>query len=264
MFDLWTQTPTRIEQSCTNIQHGRMPIEILAIGALTLIASVIGTMTGFGTSTIMIPVLLFWYPLPQTLFLVGVIHWVGDIWKMLLFRKGATWNLLLLFGIPSVLAAYLGARLTLTTDPTVLLGILGAALIAYTFFLLFYSSWKLPKTTATAITGGALSGLMAGIFGVGGAVRGAFLAAFDLPKHVYIFTAGAIALMTDSIRLLTYGTGNVHLPAELWNGMVLFLPLSFTGAWIAKKVVGHIPEDVFRTVVAIFLALIGTKFLLMP
>src|SRR3989338_2295472 len=110
-----------------------MPLEIIAIGILTLIASTIGTVTGFGTSMIMIPVLLFWYPFPQTLLLVGIIHWVGDIWKMILFREGATWNLLFLFGLPSVLAAYAGAHLTLTTEPTLLLRILGAALVAYTF-----------------------------------------------------------------------------------------------------------------------------------
>jgi hypothetical protein len=238
--------------------------EIIAIGVLTLIASVVGTITGFGTSTIMIPVLLFWYPLPQALLLVGIIHWTGDIWKMLLFRKGATVNLLLLFGVPSVIAAYIGARMTLSVEPTILLRILGAALIAYTVFLLFYSSWKLPKTNATAVAGGALSGLMAGIFGVGGAVRGAFLAAFDLPKHVYIFTAGAIALMTDSIRLITYGIGNVNLPRELWLGLIAFLPLSFIGAWIAKRIVRHVPESVFRSLIAIFLALVGVKFLLYP
>ncbi len=196
--------------------------------------------------------------------LVGIIHWVGDIWKMILFRKGATWNLVLLFGIPSVLAAYAGARLTLATESTILLRILGAALIGYTFFLLFHSSWKLPRTNATAVTGGALSGLMAGIFGVGGAVRGAVLTAFDLPKHIYIFTAGAIALMTDSMRLLTYGIGNVNLPRELWYGMILFLPLSFIGAWLSKKIVGLVPERAFRQVVALFLAIIGLKFLLFP
>jgi len=239
-------------------------LELTLISALTLVASVVGTMTGFGTSTIMIPVLLFWYPLPQALLLVGIIHWIGDIWKMILFRKGATWNLILLFGIPSVLAAYAGARITLATESTMLLRILGVALIANTFFLLFHASWKLPRTNATAVTGGALSGLMAGIFGVGGAVRGAFLAAFDLPKHVYIFTAGAIALMTDSIRLLTYGIGNVNLPRELWFGMVLFLPLSFIGAWLSKKIVGHVPERAFRQIIAIFLAIVGLKFLLFP
>src|SRR3989338_2371706 len=128
-------------------------IELTLISVLTLLASAVGTVTGFGTSTIMIPILLFWYPLPQALLLVGIIHWVGDIWKMILFRKGATWNLLFLFGLPSVLAAYAGARLTLTTEPTLLLRILGAALVAYTFVLLFYSSWKLPKTNITAVAG---------------------------------------------------------------------------------------------------------------
>jgi hypothetical protein len=51
-----------------------------------------GTLTGFGTSKIMVPVLVFLYLLPQTLFLV-IIHWFGDIWKMLLFRSGIRWRL---------------------------------------------------------------------------------------------------------------------------------------------------------------------------
>lgn len=35
-----------------------------------------------------VPVLVSFPPLPQTPLLVGVVHWFGDIWKMLLFRQG--------------------------------------------------------------------------------------------------------------------------------------------------------------------------------
>lgn len=63
-------------------------MEIILIALLTLVASTIGTMTGFGTSTIMIPVLVMFFPPIEVIFLVAIIHWLGDIWKVALFRKG--------------------------------------------------------------------------------------------------------------------------------------------------------------------------------
>src|SRR5512136_1799330 len=62
--------------------------EIVYIALLTLAASIIGTLAGFGISTIMVPILLSIFSLPQTLLLTGIIHWFNDIWKMLLFREG--------------------------------------------------------------------------------------------------------------------------------------------------------------------------------
>ena len=72
-------------------------MDIALIAALTLIASAVGTLTGFGTSTIMVPILASFLPVPQVLLLVGIIHWFGDIWKMLLFRIGVRWRLIFLF-----------------------------------------------------------------------------------------------------------------------------------------------------------------------
>ena len=61
-------------------------IEIVSVALLTILASGVGTLTGFGTSTILVPVLVFVFPLPQTLLLVGVIHWFGNVWKVWLFE----------------------------------------------------------------------------------------------------------------------------------------------------------------------------------
>jgi uncharacterized membrane protein YfcA len=114
------------------------------------------------------------------------------------------------------------------------------------------------------VTGGALYGFGAGIFGIGGAVRGAFLAAFDLPKAVYIATAGAIGLMVDSGRLLTYWLEGAELRPRLLWGFLLFIPVSFAGAKAAERIVEKIPQHRFRAVIAIFLGLIALKLLVLP
>ena len=90
-------------------------MDIALIAALTLIASAVGTLTGFGTSTIMVPILASFLPVPQVLLLVGIIHWFGDIWKMLLFRSGVRWRLIFLFGVTGIVATVIGGIVVFRT-----------------------------------------------------------------------------------------------------------------------------------------------------
>ena len=238
-------------------------MEIIYITILTFFASMVGTMTGFGTSTIMIPVFLLFYSLPQTLLFVGIIHWFGNLWKILLFRKGLNWRLILGFGLSGIIASFLGASLMFEISEEILKKILGGFLLAYVIFLFLKPDFRLEKNEKNMITGGALSGFFAGIFGVGGAIRATFLTAFDLPKAMYLATAGSIALLIDSTRIITYVRGGARLePILLW-GMFFFIPASFLSAKIAKRILSHIPQKSFRLFITISLALIGLYFLIL-
>jgi len=239
-------------------------MEIPLFLCIVIIASCIGTMTGFGTSTIMVPIVLLFYPVPQTLLFVGIIHWFGNIWKLILFRKGFQWKLILSFGVPGIVASFLGASLVFNIPGIILSQILGTFLICYVIYLFLKSSFKIKPSLLTGACGGALSGFFAGVFGIGGAVRGLFLTAFDLPKEVYIATAGAIALFIDTTRLTTYFLKGARLEQLLLWGLLIFIPASFLGAKIAKHIVDKIPQEHFRKVVAVFLLLVGIKLILLP
>lgn len=231
---------------------------------LTLLASGLGTATGFGTSTVMVPILILFFPLPVTLLFVGIIHLCGDIWKIILFRTGFDWRLILGFGLSGIIASFLGASLSLQTSSLPLKQLLGIFLICYTLYLFLKRRWVVPKTNNTVVCGGLLSGFFAGLFGVGGAIRGAFLTAFDLPKEVYIMTSGIIALFIDITRVTRYLTGGITLNQELLYTLLVCIPLSFTGAFIAKKFMERIPQKSFRLFVGIFIGLVGIKLILLP
>lgn len=228
---------------------------------LTLVSATIGTMTGFGTSTIMVPILSLFFPIPETLLFVGVVHWFGDIWKMLFFKKGFHWKLILLFGVPGIVASFLAARLPLALPETVLSRSLGLFLIAYVSFLFFKTNWKVSASQPSAVLGGTLSGFFSGIFGVGGAIRSTFLTAFDLPKSVFLFTSGAIGLLIDSSRIAQYWMSGIRLDPLLSSSLLLSILVSLFGAYIAKKLVDKIPQERFRLFVAIALLLVGIRYL---
>jgi hypothetical protein len=95
-------------------------------------------------------------------------------------------------------------------------------------------------------------------------VRGAFLTAFDLPKEVYIFTSGLIALFIDITRVSRYIWGGTRLPHDLFIALIISIPVSFAGAYLARKFLRRLPQKFFRRFVGSFLALVGAKLLIWP
>ena len=239
-------------------------MSIFYLATLVFIASTFGTVSGFGISTMMIPVLSLFYPISSTLLFVAIIHLCGDIWKIIFFKKGANWRLIATFGIPGIVMSYWGASLTLDVPGDLLKRLLGVFLILYVVYLFNKKRWRVRKTSLTSVLGGSLSGFFAGIFGVGGAIRGAFLSVYDLPKAMYLFTAGMIAFFVDVTRISKYVSGGIRLEPEWGPMLILLIPLSFLGGFVGKKWVDRVPQQVFRLVIAVFLGVVGLKFLIYP
>ncbi|MDQ1252542.1 MAG: uncharacterized protein QG646_1663 [Euryarchaeota archaeon] len=238
--------------------------EIIYITLLTFLASIIGTLAGFGISTIMVPVLLLIFPLPQTLLLAGIVHWFNDVWKLILFREGIKWKLLLVFGIPGLVTSFVGSSLTLRIPRDTLSKALGFFLIVYVIFIIFNRAFKLSQRLSVAVCGGALTGFFAGIFGIGGEINAVALSAFNLEKSIYIATAGAISFVIDSTRIATYIMGGTGLEPSILSGFLIFVPVSLIGAVIGKKGIERIPQEKFRNFVAVFIFIFGLKLVLFP
>lgn len=239
-------------------------MNIVSILFLALVAGIVGTVTGFGSSMIMVPLLAMFLPAQEAIFLVAILHWVDDVWKILLFRQGFNLRLIVLFGLPGLIMTYPGALLMVQTDNSVLLRVLGFFCVIYALFIGMLPSYTVQASASSACIGGMLSGFFAGFFGVGGAVRSIFLLAFDLSKAVYIATSGAIGLMVDATRITTYMTQGKIIPDNFGLLFGMFLPISFGGALVAKYIVDQIPQDKFRGVVALCLFFVGLKLILFP
>lgn len=235
------------------------------LGLVTLAASFIGTITGFGISTIMVPVVLFLLPLPETLLFVGLVHWFGDLWKIILFKHAVNWKILLFFALPGIITGILGAYLVFQIPENLLTRGVGAVLVLYSLYLLLKPNFKIKASATAALVGGAGSGFLGGLSGVGGgALRALVLTAFNLPKEMYIFTSGLIGFAIDASRIVTYFAGGTRIPRELLVGMAVFIPVSFLGARLAKAYVKKISQERFRILVVGFLLLIGLKFVIAP
>jgi hypothetical protein len=226
---------------------------------VAFIAEVVGTIAGFGSSTIALPLSLLFFDFKTALVLVAFLHIFGNIGRVGFFRYGLDKNILIKFGLASVVFSVIGALLVNYTPQENLKGILGLFLIIYSFLAWFEKLAIKPSNTA-AVVGGGLSGFFAGLIGTGGALRGAFLTAFNLPKEKYIATAAAIALAVDATRLPVYLKQGFLSSNFYWFVPVLFV-IAIAGSFVGKNVVERLPQALFRKLVLIAILLIGLKFI---
>jgi hypothetical protein len=225
------------------------------------IAEIVGTIAGFGSSTIFLPVALFFVDFKTAIILVAIFHISGNISRITFFKHGLNWKILATFGIPSVLLALLGAHLIDIIPQDILKLILGIFLISFSAFSLRNSKSAIPANQKTLIAGGALSGFLAGLIGTGGALRASFLTGFNLEKFTYIATAASIALVTDATRIPVY-ISQGFLDEQFYYYIPVLIGLAAAGSYLGRKIVGRINQDLFRKIVLIAIILVSIKFVL--
>lgn len=241
-----------------------METVMLLLVLSTFIASMFGTFTGFGISTVLIPIFLLFFPPPVTLLMVGIIHWFNNVWRLLFFREGLIYRLILYFGVPGVLLGYTGARLSVEVPHSLLTRAIGVVIISYVVFIHVKEDFKVRAGKKNALLGGGLYGFSSGISGIGGEIRSMFLLAYKLPKSVYIATTGAISLTVDTTRIITYVHGGARLETVLLYSAPFLVVATLVGAYVGKNVVDKVPKEKFRSIVSIFLFLVAVKMIISP
>lgn len=223
------------------------------------LAEIIGSIAGFGSSTIFLPVALQFFDFRIALVLVTFMHIFGNISRVGYFRHGINMKLFLHFGIPSIFFSLLGALLVPYVPQTILKLLLGLVLILYAIYTMWHEKFKVKPTDKNEFVGGAASGFIAGLIGTGGPVRGAFLTAYHLKKNNYIATAALIALGVDLARLPVYLYNGFMKADFYWYIQVLFV-VAMIGSFIGNKIVSFLPGSLFRKLILIGLFIIGVHF----
>lgn len=223
---------------------------------LALIAEIIGTIGGFGSSVFFVPLGNFYFDFYSVLGLTAIFHLSSNLSKIVLFKNGLNKRLLISIGIPSVIFVIVGGLLSKMMDSAFLEIFLGIFLVGFSLLFLIKSKLVISPTNKNAIIGGSFSGFSAGLLGTGGAIRGLTMAAFNLEKNVFIATSAFIDFMIDFSRTIVYyNNGYIH------NHDLKYVPYLFVigllGSFIGKKILTRIPQSKFRKLSLFFILLIG-------
>jgi uncharacterized membrane protein YfcA len=104
---------------------------------------------------------------------------------------------------------------------------------------------------------GALSGGFGGLVGNQGGIRSAAMLGFDVPRTSFVATATAIALFVDAARLPVYLTTQWREVLSLWPSLIITTVGVVIGTAFGTRVLGRIPERLFRQIIAAFLLALG-------
>jgi hypothetical protein len=225
---------------------------------MAYIASVIGTMAAFGISTILLPAAMLIFDFKTALVLVSLFHISGNIGRITFFKRGFDKNLMLEFGVPSVVLTLIGALLVNYVSQPILKLFLGLFLVGFSVLSIIKPDLSIPANRRNSFVGGSLYGFFSGLVGTGGPLRGAFLTSLNLEKDVYISTSGSISFLVDLTRIPVYLASGFLRPQYYWYVPVLFF-IAIAGSYTSRRIVTSVSQQSFRKFILTALFLSGLK-----
>lgn len=260
-----------------------MIIEYFVICLAAIGVSFLTLFSGFGLSTLLMPIFAIFFTLPVAVVATAVVHLINNIFKAVIVGKYADGKTVVKFGVPAALAAIMGAYLLsfFSENPPLLsysvasyrfninlVGmVIGCIVIISTLFEVIPKLSKLSFNKKYLIAGGLLSGFFGGLSGYQGMLRSAFLIKAGLTKEQFIGTGVICSIIVDISRLIVYG----------WSAYAknfAYLSLDMLGIILAVSIatcigtyagIGFIDKMTFRTlqiIVAIMLNIIGFAMIL--
>lgn len=224
------------------------------------IATIVGTIAGFGVATILLPVALLFFDFKTALVLVALIHLFGSLSRISFFKSGIDWKKAAFFGVPGLITSIAGAALVTFANQALLQLLLGIFLATYAIFAFLEPKFKLKASIQSMLIGGAFSGFLSGLIGAGGALRSVFLTAYHMPKESYIATSAVLAVIIDGARIPVYLGNGLLTSRYYWMLPILFV-LAICGVFFGKRIATKIPNKAFSRLVLACLLLIGIKLI---
>ena len=203
-----------------------------------------------------VPIAAFFFDFHIVLGVTASFHVISNVAKIGFFRKGADWTLILRMGIPAVLFVLAGAYFSKFLSLEIFEIVMAVCLIGISALLFIYRKAVIRPTVSNTVTGGIFSGLIAGLIGTGGAIRGLVLSAFSLQKEAFIATSSAIDLAVDSGRTVVY-YANGYIGKQAFSLLPALLVVSVLGTYIGKRILLRISEERFKGLVLILVFLTG-------
>lgn len=249
-------------------------MEILIIVVAAFVTAILTFFSGFGLGTILTPVFMLFFPVDLAIALTGVVHFFNNLFKIILVGRKADRAVLIRFGVPAVIASFVGAWVLLhipDSQPLFDYTLFGKTfevypvnLIISVLLIIFATMDLIPYFDKMQFgreklpLGGVLSGFFGGLSGNQGALRSAFLIKAGLTKEAFIGTAVVVSTFVDFTRLSVYATRFVKSGLSDNIMLVVFAILAaISGAYIGNRLLKKVTIKYIQILIAIMLIIVS-------
>jgi hypothetical protein len=215
---------------------------VLTVG---LIAGTLGGVVGFGSSIMLMPVLMFTFGPREAVPIMAIASVMANLSRVLAWWRLTDWRAVGAYAATGVPGAALGARTLLVLPPRVVEIALGMFFVGMIFVRRHLASHGLRLARVHLALVGAFVGFLTGIVVSTGPLTVPMFLAYGLVKGAFLATeaAGSLAIyLTKAIVFRSFGA----LPLDIFvQGLVTGASL-MVGAFVAKPFVITLPPERFH------------------
>ena len=227
------------------------------VTVVAVLAGAVASVAGFGIGSLLTPVLSVSLGTKLAVALISIPHFAGTGLRLWRLRAHVDRRVLLTFGIASAAGGLVGAFFFSRAGSPTLALVFGLLLLLAGTSELTGLARRFELKGVAAWLAGGLSGLFGGMVGNQGGIRSAALLGFHLPRHAFVATATAIALVVDLARMPVYFAVEGRAILAQWPLLALTVGGVVAGTLLGERVLSRIPERIFRRLVAVLILSLG-------
>jgi uncharacterized membrane protein YfcA len=241
-------------------QQRRGPVLYAVIAITGILAGIISGMVGTGSSIILLPALAWTFGPKTAIPVMAVAAIVGNISRVLLWRKDINLKAFFLYSVPGIPAAVLGAN-TLWVMPARL-----SDICIGLFFFLLIPLRHVARTKALTLIGwqlalaGALIGFLTGVVFSTGPLTIPVFAGYGLVKGALLSTEAAASFAIYFAKASSFSAIGAMPWHVLVSGLLVGTTL-VTGMLIGKRWVMRISDRTFNRLIDGMLLVAGASLL---
>ena len=249
-------------------------MDFVVISLTALLASMLTLFSGFGLGTLLMPVVALFFPIEIAVAITAIVHLSNNLFKISLLGRYADWTVVIRFGLPAIIFAFLGALLlTWLADLKPLFSyaigeqifnvfavklVVGLLILSFVFIELNKRVGKIELDKKYLPLGGMISGFFGGVSGHQGALRSMFLIKAGLSKEAFIGTGITLAVLVDFARLSIYGwSATIDHAGIDWSLVALATLFAFVGAYVGRSLMKKVTIRGVQIVVSILLVVVS-------
>ncbi|MEN8006313.1 MAG: sulfite exporter TauE/SafE family protein [Candidatus Krumholzibacteriota bacterium] len=239
------------------------PFEYALTCAILVVAQLVYVLFGFGAGLIAVGSLALVFPeIKDVVVLLLLVNLPAELFVTWRSRREIRWRPIGGLGVGIAVGIPVGAWLLSTTDPGIVLTILGWFLIAVGLvFVKLPPGGRINPPAVAAPPTGLVSGVLTGLFGTGGPPLIIWYHLAAVGKSAFRANLMTIFLLMTFVRVPSYVAGGLVTGPRLWSSL-LVMPAVFFGAWLGHRLHLKISERTFRRLVSLLLAVLGLMLLL--
>lgn len=223
----------------------------------SFLAAAISGAAGFGGALLLLPLLTKTIGTTLAVPVLTLAQLIGNLSRVAMGFKQIKWKPVLYFILGAVPAAVAGAWSFAQVDKHLITRIIGVAIIIFVI-MKYFNLLKFKPGNITLLAGGGLVGFLSGLVGSAGPIGAAIFLSLNLPPVSYVASEAVTASVMHIVKTIIYqkylNIGWEAASTGLFMGIAMI-----GGTWLGKKIIEHMPQEMFIKFVGLLLCIVGLQ-----